>query len=300
MKRRQFITNAGISFTLLALYQNKGFAALLQDPAYKLTLLRNDVGIFTEQGGTIGWMVNKDGIVVVDSQFVDPARHLITELKKKSAKPFKYLINTHHHGDHSGGNMAFKGIAEHVVAHKNSASNQKRVALEQKKDDQQLYPDLTFDKTWKAKVGNQKIVCKYFGAAHTNGDSIIHFQNANIAHMGDLVFNRRFPFIDRTSGASVAGWIEVLEKTLKEFDSDTQYIFGHALDPQKVTGTKEDVKAMQNFLEKMLAFVGNQIKSGKSKDDILKAESIPGAEDFKGQGIQRSLTAAYEELTVTL
>lgn len=300
MKRRQFITNAGISFTLLALYQNKGFAALLQDPAYKLTLLRNDVGIFTEQGGTIGWMVNKDGIVVVDSQFVDPARHLITELKKKSAKPFKYLINTHHHGDHSGGNMAFKGIAEHVVAHKNSASNQKRVALEQKKDDQQLYPDLTFDKTWKAKVGNQKIVCKYFGAAHTNGDSIIHFQNANIAHMGDLVFNRRFPFIDRTSGASVAGWIEVLEKTLKEFDSDTQYIFGHALDPQKVTGTKEDVRAMQNFLEKMLAFVGNQIKSGKSKDDILKAEGIPGAEDFKGQGIQRSLTAAYEELTATL
>ena len=300
MKRRQFIAHAGISFTLLALYQNRGFAALLQDPAYKLTLLRNDVGIFTEQGGTIGWMVNKDGIVVVDSQFVDPARHLIAELKKKSAKPFKYLINTHHHGDHSGGNTAFKGIAEHVVAHKNSASNQKRVALEQKKDDQQLYPDLTFDKTWKAKVGNQRIVCKYFGAAHTNGDSIIHFENANIAHMGDLVFNRRFPFIDRTAGASVAGWIEVLEKTLKKFDSDTQYIFGHALDPQNVTGTREDVRAMQNFLEKLLAFVGNQIKSGKSKDDILKAENIPGAEDFKGQGIQRSLTAAYEELTSTL
>jgi glyoxylase-like metal-dependent hydrolase (beta-lactamase superfamily II) len=115
--------------------------------------------------------------------------------------------------------------------------------------------------------------------------------------MGDLMFNRRFPFIDRSAGANIQSWTEVLEKAIAKYDSDTLFVFGHSLDPEKVTGNKEDLKAMQNYLEKLLAFVKNEIKSGKSKDDILKAVSIPGAEEFQGQGIVRSLTAAYEELT---
>lgn len=78
---------------------------------------------------------------------------------------------------------------------------------------------------------------------------------------------------------------------------DTLFIFGHAANPAKVTGGKEELKAMQNYLEKLLLFVKNEMKAGKSKDEISKAQSIPGAEDFQGQGIQRSLTAAYEELT---
>ena len=76
------------------------------------------------------------------------------------------------------------------------------------------------------------------------------------------------------------------------------FIFGHAADPEKVTGKKEELKAMQNFLEKLLLFVRNEMKAGKSKEDILKAASIPGAEDFRGQGIQRGLTAAHEEITM--
>src|SRR6476661_4228901 len=110
MKRRSFIQSAGMSIGMLAFLQNKGFANLIMQAPYKMTLLRKDVGIFTEQGGTIGWMVNNEGVVVVDTQFANTAVHLIDELKKKSQKPFKYLINTHHHGDHTGGNIAFKGL----------------------------------------------------------------------------------------------------------------------------------------------------------------------------------------------
>ena len=298
MHRRRFLQSAGLSLGMLAIYQNKLLAEVLQQGGYKFIPLRKDVGVFTEQGGTIAWMSNSSGIVVVDSQFPDPASHLISELKKQSEKPIQYLINTHHHGDHTGGNIAFKGLAEKVVGHTNCLANHKASAAAQKSETKQLFADTVFKDQWKAKVGAEHIQAQYFGAGHTNGDIIVHFQNANIAHMGDLMFNKRFPFIDRTAGANIQSWIEVLEKAIKKYDSDTLFVFGHAADPDQITGSKKELKAMQNYLEKLLLFVKAEIKAGKSKEDILKAESVPGAEDFKGQGIQRSLTAAYEELTM--
>jgi glyoxylase-like metal-dependent hydrolase (beta-lactamase superfamily II) len=297
MQRRQFLQGTGLSLAMLAIANNKTLANFLMQPAYKFTLLRNDVGIFTEQGGTIAWLSNNSGMVVVDTQFVDPATHLIAELKKISTKPLNYLINTHHHGDHTGGNLAFKGMAEKVVGHVNCLANHQKTAAAQKSEDKQLFADTVFHDQWKAKVGSEHIQAHYFGAGHTNGDIIVHFEHANIAHMGDLMFNKRFPFIDRPGGANIQSWVNVLDKTISKFDKDTLFVFGHSADPLKVTGGKEEIKAMQNYLEKLLLFVKNELKAGKSKDDILKAQSIPGAEDFQGQGIQRSLTAAYEELT---
>ena len=297
MQRRQFLQGTGLSLAMLAIANIKTLANFLMQPAYKFTLLRNDVGIFTEQGGTIAWLSNNSGMVVVDTQFVDPATHLIAELKKISTKPLNYLINTHHHGDHTGGNLAFKGMAEKVVGHVNCLANHQKTAAAQKSEDKQLFADTVFHDQWKAKVGSEHIQAHYFGAGHTNGDIIVHFEHANIAHMGDLMFNKRFPFIDRPGGANIQSWVNVLDKTISKFDKDTLFVFGHSADPLKVTGGKEEIKAMQNYLEKLLLFVKNELKAGKSKDDILKAQSIPGAEDFQGQGIQRSLTAAYEELT---
>ncbi len=297
MQRRKFLQGTTLSLGFLALASNRALANILMQPAYKFTLLRNDVGIFTEQGGTIAWLANNSGMAVVDTQFVDPATHLIVELKKISSKPLNYLINTHHHGDHTGGNLAFKGLAEKVIGHANCLANHQKTAAAQKSEDKQLFADTVFQDQWKAKVGSECIQAYYFGAGHTNGDIIVHFEHANIAHMGDLMFNKRFPFIDRPGGANIQSWINVLDKTIAKFDKDTLFIFGHAADPAKVTGGKEELKAMQNYLQKLLLFVKNEMKAGKSKDDILKAQSIPGAEDFQGQGIQRSLTAAYEELT---
>lgn len=297
MERRKFIQNAGLSLGMIALIQNRGFANFIMQPAYKMTLLRKDVGVFTEQGGTIGWLASKDGLVVVDSQFPNTASHVIAELRKTSEKPFKYLINTHHHGDHTGGNIAFKGMTDHVIGHANCLINHRKTAAAQNAEDKQLFADTVFNDQWKTKVGSHSIQANYFGAGHTNGDAIIHFEDANIAHMGDLVFNKRYPFIDRTAGANIKSWIQVLDSALKKYDSDTLFVFGHALDPEKITGGKEELKSMQNYLEKLLVFVGSEMKSGKSKEEILKATSIPGATDFQGQGIERSLTAAYEELS---
>jgi cyclase len=296
MERRNFIKNSALAMALLSIYKTDVFAQQNLLRAYNFKPLRNNVGIFTEQGGTIGWLNSSSGFAVVDAQFPASAPHVIEELKKLNEKPFKYLINTHHHGDHTAGNIAFKGLTEKVVAHQNSLTNQKKTAEKANNLDKQLLPDTTFGTGWKAKIGDEKISAYYYGSGHTNGDAVYHFENANIVHVGDLVFNRRFPYIDRENGAHIGNWIIALDKIQHQFDQDTLFIWGHSLDPEKVTGTKADVKAYQNYLQSLMTFVGAEIKAGKTKEDILKATTIPGAAEWQGDGIQRSLGAAYDEL----
>jgi glyoxylase-like metal-dependent hydrolase (beta-lactamase superfamily II) len=297
MQRRNFIKNTALTAGSVALLGTKGFARLMADPVYQFKPLRSNVGMFAEQGGTIAWMINKEGIVVVDAEFPDPALHLIAELKKQSDKPFEWLINTHHHGDHTAGNISFKGLVQHVAAHENSLTNQKNAAVAAKTEDKQLYPDITFTNNWKIKVGDERIQAHYFGTGHTNGDAMIHFEHANVVHTGDLVFNRRYPFVDRKAGASVKHWAVALEAAQKKFDKDTLFVFGHAFDPNKVTGTMDDLAAMQNFLEKLYAYVDSSVKAGKTKEEILATKAIPGITEWQGDGIERGLTAAYEEAT---
>ena len=297
MNRRNFIQNAALTIGAFTLLPNGLWAKSSLENPYKIKELRGGVNVFTEKGGTIAFLNTKKGMVVVDSQFPEQSQHLIEELKKQSTNPFKLLINTHHHGDHSGGNISFKGLVEHVVAHENSLANQKNVSVKQKTEEKQLFPDTTFSNTWKQKVGKEQIKAYYFGAGHTNGDSIIHFENANVAHLGDLLFNRRYPFVDRSAGANINNWISVMDKTLTTFDNETIFVFGHAFDPEKITGNKEDVKAFKDYLEKLLEFVGSEIKLGKSKDEVIKNSFIPGVTEWKGDGIGRSLQSAYEELS---
>ena len=113
--RRTFLKQAGVIGSA-SLFPTKTLWNALWQDGYQMKPLRNNVGIFTERGGTIAWLVEKDGLAVVDSQFPDQANHLIEELKKQSDRKIDMLINTHHHGDHSAGNIAFKGKVNQVVA----------------------------------------------------------------------------------------------------------------------------------------------------------------------------------------
>ena len=295
MNRRSFVKNAGVGFGAIPLLRKDWLSQFIQENPYKMKMLRNDVGIFTEKGGTIAYYISKNNIAVVDAEFPEQSKHLIDALQKDPGKPFEILINTHHHGDHTSGNISFKGIVPHVAAHTNSLLNQQRVAKEKNTEDQQLYPDITYGDTWEYKKMKENIKTYYWGPAHTNGDSVIFFPHANIAHVGDLVFNRRWAFIDRTAGASIKNWIIVLDKIQAQFDNDTLFVFGHAFDPEKITGSKADIKAMQDYLKNLLAFVNSQIKAGKTKDEIVKATSIPGVTEWQGDGIDHGLQAAYEE-----
>ncbi|MBK7123122.1 MAG: MBL fold metallo-hydrolase [Chitinophagaceae bacterium] len=298
MQRRSFLRNSGLTLAALALFNKESLAAFLNDPAWKIKMLTDDIGIFTEKGGTIAFYLSREGAVVVDSQFPDSVQHLIDELKKKSEKPFRLLINTHHHGDHTGGNIVFKDLVPHVLAHANSKINQQQSAIKQKTEDKQLYPDQTYTDTWCEKIGKEKICLHHFGAGHTNGDSFIHFTRANIVHVGDLVFNRRHPYVDKSAGADIASWIKVLDKAVKTFSKKTTFICGHACQGFDVLLKADDLKAFGEYLGNVLKFTEAGIKAGKTKEEILKATEIPGSPEWKGNGIERPLDAAYTELTV--
>jgi cyclase len=296
MNRRSFVRNTAFTFVALTIVKQKIFAALKIDP-WKITMLNDNTGVFTEKGGTILFQFTKKGIIVVDAQFADTAAHLIDELKKKTSKAFKLLINTHHHGDHTSGNIAFKDLVGTVVAHQNSKTNQEANAKKNKSEDKQLYPNETYSARWSKKIGKERVTLHYFGAGHTNGDSLVHFEKANVVHLGDLLFNRRHPFVDKTAGANIKNWVTVLEKTTTTFNDDTIFVCGHAADGYEVVIKKDDIKAFTNYLQKVLDFTKAQIDAGKTKEEILKATSIPGAEEWKGNGIDRPLNAAYIELT---
>lgn len=296
MQRRKFVKGAAVFLAALTLDQRNLFAALGVDP-FTIKMIDETTGIFTERGGTILFQLNKKGIIVVDTQFPEQANHLITELKKRSKKPFALLLNTHHHGDHSGGNIAFKDLVKTIVAHTNSLTNQKAAAAKNKSEDKQLYPNETYDTTLTKKVGKEKVTLHYFGAGHTNGDSIIHFEKANVVHMGDLVFNRRHPFVDKTAGANIKSWIEVLNKTVSKFGDETKFVCGHAGKDFSVEISKADITLFATYLQNVLTFVAQQKAEGKTKEQILKSTEIPGSPEFKGDGIERPLTAAWEELS---
>ncbi|HWI91859.1 MAG TPA: MBL fold metallo-hydrolase [Flavisolibacter sp.] len=297
MNRRIFLRSTGIISGATLLFHKKALASMFNSFDYNIKMLRNDVGIFTERGGTIGFLLSKDGIVVIDAQFPDTAQHLIDDLKKRNTNPFRYLLNTHHHGDHTAGNIAFKGVVEHVVAHENSLANQKAVAEKGNSIAKQLFPDMTFKDDWKLKIGDETIKADYYGAGHTNGDAIYHFEKANIFHAGDLMFNKRHPFVDRSAGANMTQWIKDLDKITKKANKNSIIIFGHSLNAGEETGTIEDVKKFQDYLGKVLAFAEQEIKKGVSKAEFIKNISIPGVTEWTGDGIQRPLAAAYEELT---
>ncbi len=296
MKRRSFIKNTGITLATLLLLSKTGLAALLEDPKYKVKMIADKIGVFTESGGTILFAITKEGVVVVDSQFPDSAKHCIDEIKLKTKKKFALLINTHHHSDHTAGNIVFKGLVDLIVAHENSLKNQTNNAIKNKKEEQQLYPNLTYDNMWSKKIGKERVTLHYFGSGHTNGDSFVHFEKANIVHVGDLVFNRRFPYIDKSSGANIAAWIKTLETATNKFNENTIYVCGHADNGFDIVIKKADVLLFRDYLSNLLKLTNESIAKGITKEDFFKLTEIPGSPEWKGKGIERSLEAAWLEV----
>jgi cyclase len=265
------------------------------------TPIRRNVGMFTMRGGTIGWLVNPDAVLEVDSQFPAEAKVCIAGLNERSGnRPVDCLVNTHHHGDHTGGNISFRGIAKHVVAHTKAAEHMHNPPGGQPPADQ-LYPDVTFDDGWATDVGDEKVTARHYGRAHTSGDITVTFEQANVVHMGDLVFHRRHPVVDRAAGATLRGWAEVLSGVLADHPLDAIYIFGHAATGLQPIGTYTDLARFHDYIEAVLASVGSQIRTGRSRDEILGARApLAGFEDYGpfGQpGAREVRTCAYEEIT---
>jgi cyclase len=270
--------------------------------------LRRNVGIFTGQGGTIGWLINSGGVVIVDTQFPATAKTCLEGVRSRASnRAIDLVLNTHHHGDHTGGNGVFREAAKKIVAHARVPELQKAAAERQAASPQaasqpphpQTYADTTFTDTWHADVGDEKVSAHYFGPAHTGGDSVIFFERANIVHMGDLMFNRRHPFIDRPGGASIAGWISALERIARHHAGDTIFVFGHAAPKFNVTGSKDDLMVQRDYFTALLEYVRGEIKAGRSREELVKSSTVLKGFSDHGPLIERVLGAAYEEVSAS-
>ena len=271
-------------------------------PAF--TPIRRNAGFFSGRGGTIGYLIDKGGVVVIDSQFPDSAKACVDGLNERSGnRGVDLLINTHHHGDHTGGNPVFKPVTKRILAHARAVELHKEVASRPGRAGaapvEQAFADRTFTDVWREQVGDEWVRAKFYGRAHTSGDAVITFERANVAHMGDLMFNRRHPVVDRPAGASMKNWIPVLEAATKDHDNDTVYIFGHAGGKFPVTGPRADVMLFRDYLTALLGFVQNEIKAGKSRDEILKTTTpLPKFEEH-GPLTTGILGNAYDDITAT-
>lgn len=260
----------------------------------KFESLRRNVGTFSARGGTIGWLITPEAFVVVDSQFADTAQMFLDGSKQRTPRQkIDLLVNSHHHGDHTGGNKTLQPSTAKIVAHENVPALQRKQAATNKSEAAQAYADTTFRDTWKADLGGEVVSAKHYGPGHTGGDIVIFFERANVVHMGDLMFNRRHPRIDRPGGASIRNWIVTLEKIVADHGADTSYIFGHAKAGEKIVGTRTELLGLRDYFTAMLEHVRKEIAAGKSAEEIAKGD-VPGFTDYEGRP---GLQVAYEELT---
>ena len=302
LTRRDFLTASAAAAAAGTLGRTAlGWAWQGQQAQPVFTPIRRNVGFFTMRGGTIGYLVNPNAVVVVDSQFPPEGKACLDGLNQRSNdRGVDFLINTHHHGDHSGGNISFRGAAKKVVAHATAAEHMRQPPGAQPPADQ-LYPDTTFTETWSADAGDERMVARHYGRAHTSGDAVITFERANVAHMGDLMFNQRHPVVDRAAGATLRGWVTVLEHAMRDHTSDTVYIFGHANTGLPFTGSQTDVTRFKDYLSAVLAFVEGHVKAGRTRDEVMAMrDPLAGFESFGPFGRtnpREVLTCAYEEIT---
>ena len=255
-----------------------------QPPAQPLTVetIASDLHIIVGSGGNIGVLTTPEGVILVDAKFERNVPEILAKVKGITDKPLRYILNTHHHGDHTGGNQKLlEAQTLQIVSHKNARANMVTGKL----------PGLahvTFNNESAVYLGGKEAIIRYFGRGHTNGDAIVYFPAHRVVHMGDL-FNTGGPFIDYAGGGSGIDWAKTIDGVLK-LDFDT-VIPGHG-----PISKKADLLKWRNAFEVFTGRVKDMKFQGKSKDDIGKLLKIDDLGWAGGANFARSIPGLYDEL----
>ncbi len=235
----------------------------------KTTQLSDHTYMLEGAGGNIGISVGEDGVFIIDDQFAPLSEKILTAIKAISDKPLNFLVNTHHHGDHSGGNEHMAKAGATIIAHNNV---KKRLESQQRDGSfkpKEAIPVITFNDRLNITINDETIAVFHVANAHTDGDSILYFTESNVLHTGDTYFNGRYPYIDLNSGGSVTGYIEAAKRGLMVIDDDTKIIPGHG----KISN-KEEYKSFLTMLETIRDNVKKAIDDGKTENEVKADSSI--------------------------
>ena len=249
------------------------------------TKVTEHIYMLTGQGGNVAVSVGNDGIFMVDDQYAHMSPKLLSAITTLSKKPIKFLLNTHWHGDHTGGNENFQKEGAVIVAHENV---RKRMSVDQfnkernkttKAAPKSALPVVTFSKDLTFHMNGEAILVTHVHNAHTDGDALVYFVDSNVLHMGDTYFQGKYPFIDLASGGSIKGYIAAQKKALLICNDDTMIIPGH-----RNLSNKKELKAYVTMLETITQAIQTKIDLGFSLEAVTNDSSITAAYDALGYG----------------
>ena len=284
-------------FTLLTL---AAFAASAQQDFSKIEVkaekVAGNIYMLTGAGGNIGVSAGEDGLIIIDDQYAPLAPKIEAALRTISSKPVRFILNTHYHGDHTGGNEHF-GKSAPIVAHENVrrrlANGVTRRGTTVPPSPKGALPVLTFDHSLSLHLNGEEIRAIHMPHGHTDGDSVIHFLGSNVVHMGDDFFNGFFPFVDQENGGSVRGLIANLDTVISVIPDDAKVIPGHG-----PLSDKAGLRAFRDTLKGTMAAVQRGIDAGKTAEQ-LKSEKALAQWDSWGQGFIKTdvwIDTLYTEL----
>jgi glyoxylase-like metal-dependent hydrolase (beta-lactamase superfamily II) len=268
--------------TLLVLAAASSLAALpcsAQDEwdAVEIGVQEVAAGVYmlTGRGGNIGLSVGEDGAFVIDDQFAPLTEKILAAIATVTDEPVRFVLNTHWHGDHTGGNEKLGEAGALLVAHENVRLRLSmdqvlervgRPVTEQPAAPEGAWPVVTFTRDVTFHLNGDDLHAFHVEHAHTDGDAIVHFRRANVVHMGDTFFRGRFPFIDTASGGSIDGLIAAAGRALAVMDADTRIIPGHG----SLSG-REDLREYRDALKTMRDRIAALRSEGRSLDEIQRA-----------------------------
>jgi cyclase len=274
----------------------------------KVTKVSGNIYMLEGEGGNIAASVGEDGIVIVDDQFAPLADKIQVALKGLGItdKPVRFVINTHYHGDHAGGNVPFSQSGSTVIAQDNvrkrlesggTAGNGSSVKMDVKPAEKAALPIITFEHDVTVHLNGEDIRALHFPAGHTDGDSIIFFPKNNVVHMGDDFVRYGFPFIDVASGGSVQGMIAAMEKATAQLPVDVKVIPGHGQ-----LSDLDDVREFVKMLKETSAVVEKALKQHKTLEQMKQDRILdPWAKRWNGDFVKTDafIETLYNSMTGT-
>lgn len=237
------------------------------------TKLSDHIYMLEGSGGNIGVSVGNDGVFIIDTQFAPLTPKILSAIKKISDQPVKIVANTHHHGDHTGGNENLGDMGATIIAHENV---RKRL-LENSATS--AIPVITFNDKLNIQMNNEQVAIFHVENAHTDGDAMLYFTESNVLHTGDTYFNARYPYIDINSGGSINGYINAVKSGLMVVDNDTKIIPGHGN-----LSNKSEYLTFLNMLETVKAAVLREMENGKTEDEVSANTLLTKTYDDLGYG----------------